>query len=322
MKTKFLLLLAVGLGLGVFSQDVNLVPTTDNGQTVAQAAKKVKKVKKAKKVKRTKKTTATKENGNSTKYANQATDELTMAVAWYQTSSEAKALYYQGYQTATNNLKQALTKHSDKKLAVVLDIDETVLDNSPTEGTQIIQHVGYPTGWHDWVLSAQAKAVPGAREFLNYADHNGVDIYYVSDRDANTELSATEENLRNQGLPQANPDHIILKTPSMTSKQTRRDEIEKTHNVVMYVGDNLTDFNDPSESTVDGRNADVEQNKDKFGTQYIILPNPMYGGWESALYAGHGTLTAKDKINLRKQHITYFDYKTKTLKQVKVANIK
>jgi Predicted secreted acid phosphatase len=54
-----------------------------------------------------------------------------MAVVWYQTSAEVKALYVQGYNVARDNLATKLATQSEKPKAIILDIDETVLDNSP-----------------------------------------------------------------------------------------------------------------------------------------------------------------------------------------------
>lgn len=58
-----------------------------------------------------------------------------MAVSWYQNSAEAKALYLQGYNTAKYQLDEHIKKDKGKKkLAIALDLDETVLDNSPYQG--------------------------------------------------------------------------------------------------------------------------------------------------------------------------------------------
>ncbi|WP_241685234.1 5'-nucleotidase, lipoprotein e(P4) family [Companilactobacillus metriopterae] len=204
--------------------------------------------------------------------------ENIMSVAWFQTSSEARALYYQGYNTATNNMRNKLAQPSDKPYAVVLDIDETVLDNSPYQAYALKNNVSYPTNWHNWILSAQAKALPGVKNFLNLANANGVSIFYVSDRSKSTETDATIKNLTEQGLPQADTDHVLLKSDGESGKSARRSQVESQYNVIEYIGDNLTDFNDPETNSIDGRNDDVNTDSTYFGDKYIILPNPMYGG--------------------------------------------
>ena len=91
-----------------------------------------------------------------------------MSVAWYQTSAEAKALYLQGYNTAQDKLDEKLKHHKGKKKpAIVLDLDETVLDNSPYQAYASLKHKTFPEGWHEWIAAGKAKPVYGAKEFYN-----------------------------------------------------------------------------------------------------------------------------------------------------------
>lgn len=236
-------------------------------------------------------------------------NQNTMAVAWYQTSAECKALYLQGYNIARRNLDQDLAQASAQPRAIILDIDETVLDNSPYQAYNALHDEQFPDHWNDWVNAAKAKPVPGAKDFLNYANQNGVQIYYVSDRSTG-QLKATKKNLANQGLPQATDDHILLKGKNDKSKETRRQAIEKNNNVIMFFGDSLTDMNDPKSPSVKNRYQDVMENANQFGSKYIILPCPMYGGWEGALYGGNYNISNAQKTKDRKSHLTYFNPKT------------
>ena len=236
-------------------------------------------------------------------------NQNTMAVAWYQTSAECKALYLQGYNIARRNLDQDLAQASAQPRAIILDIDETVLDNSPYQAYNALHDEQFPDHWNDWVNAAKAKPVPGAKDFLNYANQNGVQIYYVSDRSTG-QLKATKKNLANQGLPQATDDHILLKGKNDKSKETRRQAIEKNNNVIMFFGDSLTDMNDPKSPSVKDRYQDVMENANQFGSKYIILPCPMYGGWEGALYGGNYDISNAQKTKDRKSHLTYFNPKT------------
>ena len=236
-------------------------------------------------------------------------NQNTMAVAWYQTSAECKALYLQGYNIARRNLDQDLAQASAQPRAIILDIYETVLDNSPYQAYNALHDEQFPDHWNDWVNAAKAKPVPGAKDFLNYANQNGVQIYYVSDRSTG-QLKATKKNLANQGLPQATDDHILLKGKNDKSKETRRQAIEKNNNVIMFFGDSLTDMNDPKSPSVKDRYQDVMENANQFGSKYIILPCPMYGGWEGALYGGNYNISNAQKTKDRKSHLTYFNPKT------------
>lgn len=236
-------------------------------------------------------------------------NQNTMAVAWYQTSAECKALYLQGYNIARRNLDQDLAQASAQPRAIILDIDETVLDNSPYQAYNALHDEQFPDHWNDWVNAAKAKPVPGAKDFLNYANQNGVQIYYVSDRSTG-QLKATKKNLANQGLPQATDDHILLKGKNDKSKETRRQAIKKNNNVIMFFGDSLTDMNDPKSPSVKDRYQDVMENANQFGSKYIILPCPMYGGWEGALYGGNYNISNAQKTKDRKSHLTYFNPKT------------
>lgn len=245
-------------------------------------------------------------------------DQNTMAVAWYQTSAEVKALYLQGYNVARNNLATKLTTPSEKPKAIILDIDETVLDNSPYQAYNALNNRSYPHSWDQWVKAAKAKAVPGAKDFLNYANEQGVQIYYVSDREQ-SQLKATIKNLTAEGLPQADRKHILLKQKQDKTKEQRRQQVAQQADVIMLFGDNLSDFNDPAENTVADRTDDVMQNATQFGDKYIILPNPMYGNWEAALYNNNYQQSDSKKSKLRKSHLTYFDPKTNKVKQTTVT---
>lgn len=245
-----------------------------------------------------------------------------MSVAWYQTAAEAKALYLQGYNVARQNLDNDLQQPSNKPRAIILDIDETVLDNSPYQAYNALHNTQYPYGWKKWCESEKACAVPGAKDFLNYANSKGVQIYYITNRSSDL-LKATEQNLIKQGLPQANNQHVILQQKkdksNSNSKQSRRQQIENNNNVLMYIGDSLTDFNDPQKPTVQSRYQDVMQNQSAWGTKYIILPNPMYGGWEAALYNNNYNISKSQMIKDRRNWITYYNPKNNKIENKTVT---
>ncbi|MDO5376648.1 5'-nucleotidase, lipoprotein e(P4) family [Staphylococcus rostri] len=242
-----------------------------------------------------------------------------MSVAWYQNSAEAKALYAQGYNSAKEALDAQIQKHKGgKKLAIALDIDETVLDNSPYQAYSTLNGTSFPEGWHEWVATAQAKPVYGAKDFLKYADAHDVEIFYVSDRSHEQDLNATIKNLKKEGLPQADKKHVLLKKEGEHGKSERRDQIKTNYRLVQLFGDNLLDFDEPKAATAEGRDTFVKQHEDDFGSKYIIFPNPMYGSWEATLYNNDYSISPEQKSQLRQSSVTYFDPATKQLKQQEV----
>ena len=212
--------------------------------------------------------------------------ENTMGTLWYQNAAEVDALYQQGYNVATNKLKELLKQPTNKPYSIVLDIDETVLSNIPFQVKMVKDGTAFnPKLWDEWVQKAEATPVAGAKEFLQFADKNKVQIYYISDR-TDAQVDATIKNLEAQGLPVQGRDHLMFKKEGDKSKEGRRQEVLKHTNLVMLFGDNLVDFAEFSTKSEADRDKMFEQLKAEFGDKFIIFPNPMYGSWESAVYQG------------------------------------
>ena len=212
--------------------------------------------------------------------------ENTMGSLWYQNAAEVDALYQQGYNVATNKLKELLKQPTNKPYSIVLDIDETVLSNIPFQVKMVKDGTAFnPKLWDEWVQKAEATPVAGAKEFLQFADKNKVQIYYISDR-TDAQVDATIKNLEAQGLPVQGRDHLMFKKEGDKSKEGRRQEVIKHTNLVMLFGDNLVDFAEFSTKSETDRDKMFEQLKAEFGDKFIIFPNPMYGSWESAVYKG------------------------------------
>ncbi len=204
-----------------------------------------------------------------------------MAVA-YQRSAEVQALQLQAYNTARRRLDQILSHPQGQPPAIVLDIDDTVISNTPLEMQglkQCFNYTNWGKHWQAWVHEAHAALIPGAGEFLHYADQRGVKIFYVSNRiDENKD--ATIKNLNKLDLPQVSAKSVMLMPKS---KKARRMEIKKNYDIVMLFGDNLHDFADLFDvHPAKARHAAVTRNADKFGSRYIILPNSAYGAWTPA----------------------------------------
>lgn len=227
-------------------------------------------------------------------------DQFVMATAFQQKAAEYRALCYQAYNVARRQIEfDMATVKTHKPRAVILDIDETVLDNSPFAVRLIRQGGAYPKGWSEWVDEAKAIPVPGALEFLKWADSNGIRIFYVSNRDHRL-LDATMKNLAAFGFPQNQKDHVLLKTEG-SGKEPRRQHVMTHHHVAVLIGDNLNDFADVFEKkNVEDRFAETDKWRDAWGSRFIVLPNPGYGDWEGALFDYNWSLSIEEKNKIRK----------------------
>jgi len=233
-----------------------------------------------------------------TSVAEENQDQLLLPVLWFQKSAEMKALYYQGYNIAQKSLAEKIIQHtSEKPRAVVMDIDETILDNSPSEVYLIENNVPFSNvTWNKWVNTSSARACPGALEFTKYAESVNVEVFYVTNRNMPEEFLPTMKNLRDIGFPFADDIHLVLQKDA-GSKETRRKTIGEGYDILLFIGDNLADF----DAVFDNRGQDlgfeaVVLNKEKFGEDFIILPNPMYGPWINAAIKGSEGKSTKDKI--------------------------
>lgn len=209
----------------------------------------------------------------------------TWASIYQQRAAEYKALCFQAYNIAKMRLAIALKQHHTKPYAVVTDIDETLLDNSPYDAQRAVNDLDFdPKTWKEWTNRGICDTVPGAAAFFKYAAKRGVTVFYITNRDED-ERAGTLKNLQLYGLPNTDNAHLLLKQKS-SSKESRRQDVLKTHQIILLCGDNLADFdalydNHPDE---DNRNATTQKLMKQFGSRYIIIPNPSYDDWEGALF--------------------------------------
>jgi 5'-nucleotidase (lipoprotein e(P4) family) len=241
-------------------------------------------------------------------------DDNLNATLWFQTSAERDQAYRQLYRAAAAQLEMALAdpgwdamprgeRSNDprrlSKLAIILDIDETVLDNSPYQARLIESGAEYTSeSWNSWVqqpLDGEkpgAQALPGAVAFVRAATARGIDVFYISNRAA-TSTDATIKALRAADFP-AEPWQFLGKKGMPIEGCTQQDDNDKRcrrwfvardHRVVMLFGDQLSDFlsedGDPAK-----RRRLAEAYADWFGQRWWLLPNPMYGAWEAAAWSG------------------------------------
>jgi acid phosphatase len=229
-----------------------------------------------------------------------ANDNLN-AVLWTQRSVEFRGNAVTAFTLARLRLNQALNDRSWTAApaeqtgnfgrlppAVVLDIDETLLDNSAYQAWNIVAGTGFdPKTWTAFVKSEISVPIPGAVDFTQYAASKGVVVFYVTNRSAEEE-AATRDNLERYGFPlDANIDTVLTaqERPDWKSaKGTRRAYIAKDYRILIAGGDKFGDFTDDYKGTEAERHAVWDANKERWGHDWIVVANPTYGSFESAPY--------------------------------------
>tara|TARA_Y100000748_G_scaffold303397_1_gene308359 strand:- start:1130 stop:1906 length:777 start_codon:yes stop_codon:yes gene_type:complete len=232
-------------------------------------------------------------------------DYKIQAQVWTQNSAEYRALCYQAFNAAKMNLDALFffEKEYDKPLAIIADVDETVLDNSPYDGKLILNNTAYNReSWVEWGNLEIANAIPGSLEFLIYASEKNVEIFYISNR-YSEQLESTVNNLKKLGFPDAKESNVLLRGDTR-SKSERRKSVSDNYEVIMLIGDNLSDFNDEFEIKLyNERSNQTDKLKNEFGTKLIVLPNPNYGDWESNGLFGGKSFDNFQKDSIRKSKI-------------------
>lgn len=232
-------------------------------------------------------------------------DDNLNAVLWMQRSAEYRATCETIYRAAADRLDAALKDpdwdalvpgeraNAAKGLppAVVLDVDETVLDNSPYQARLVRSGDEYnEVSWDSWVREEKAQPVPGVLDFARAAEARGITLIYISNR-AEHLGPATLSNLRKAGLP-VKDDSVFLGLGTFvegceqegSEKLCRRQLAGRKYRVLMQFGDQLGDFAQVVANTPQTRAALEAQYRGWFGQRWWALPNPSYGGWEPALF--------------------------------------
>jgi len=224
------------------------------------------------------------------------------ASLFQQRAAEYHALCLQAYNIARMRLDEILQYPSPPKpKAIITDLDETALDNSPNEVRQDLQGKEFdPQAWNEWTSKAIADTVPGSFSFFKYAASKGVEIFYISNRNENDRIG-TLRNLQRFGFPNADDAHLLLRQ-NTSGKEIRRQQVITGHDVVLLLGDNLSDFSDLFDKKSTGERLEtVWQLSSQFGYRFIILPNPVYGDWENAIYQYKQLTMAEKDSAIRSQ---------------------
>lgn len=232
--------------------------------------------------------------------------QLVNATLWVQSSAEYRAAALQTYAAARRALDAALADPSwagateenpsdpPQPPAVILDLDETAIDNTAYETRAIRAGKTYDReSWQAWVSEGAAAAVPGTAEFLAYAKSRGVTPFYITNRDYPGEEPGTRTNLQRLGYPlDPNVETLLLRgSPgfSGSDKGPRRAHVAKSYRVLLLLGDDLNDFASARDKSHAERQQILDTTKEWWGTRWFILPNPMYGSWENAAIGSGGT---------------------------------
>jgi 5'-nucleotidase (lipoprotein e(P4) family) len=204
---------------------------------------------------------------------------LVGAIHWWRNSAEQRAVFVQTYRWAGERLRELAAREQRGSWAVIMDADETTLDNSTYQLRRGEQGLGYGAeSWRAWAHEKAATATPGAAEFTRLVHELGGRVAIVSNRDEDV-CDDTRENLRRVGIAF---EVMLCRVQGLSDKNPRFDAVQRGTGtglpplkVLMWVGDNIQDF--PRL----GQDARAQPGAlEPFGRSYVILPNPMYGSWE------------------------------------------
>jgi len=254
-----------------------------------------------------------------------ANDNLN-AVAWMQASIEYRLISGQTYRSALYQLDRALKTPDWDALvpderanpatglapAVIVDVDETVLDNSPYQARLVRDGLAYDeTTWDAWVREEKAGPVPGALEFAQAAAARGITVYYVTNRAVHLE-QPTLKNLRAAGFPIDKAEQFLGLgffvegcEQEGSEKGCRRQFIGRTHRVLMQFGDQIGDMVTIVANTPAGREQAMAPYLGWVGERWFVLPNPTYGSWEPALFNNAWTLPENERRELKLESLRY-----------------
>lgn len=245
--------------------------------------------------------------------------DLLIATLWMQRSVEYKANSLAVFALAKIRLDEALADknwtgapaeqtgaYQDLPPALILDLDETLIDNSRYQAWMVLNDKTFSQSTYTPFVNAEvSEAVPGALDFLKYAESKGVKLFYVSNRIAEEEAS-TRRNLERLGFPMGgNVDTMLFarKKPDWGSaKGTRRAFVAKDYRVLLMLGDDFGDFTDASRGSEAERLKAYEDNRQRWGREWLMLANPTYGSFDRAPF-GHDFKKSPDEQRKAKRDV-------------------
>lgn len=248
--------------------------------------------------------------------SNRATHEGLNGILWAQTSVEYKVAVHQAFNTAKINIQKALNDpdwtaaleqtddYQGLKPAVIIDVDETVLDNSPFEARLVKAGIDFDyTLWQAWVKESQADAMPGAKSFIQYVKAKDIKIFYLTNRVLE---AATVKNIQTELDPEVTADDVLCKNEHSgwgSDKTSRREIIARDHRILLIMGDDYNDFTFLGKVSPEERIAQTKAHQPYWGKQWIMFSNPVYGHWERALYNYDYDLSDEDKLKAKRKYL-------------------
>ena len=242
-------------------------------------------------------------------------ESVLKANLYMQTAAEYRACCLQAYGWMTERLRTKLASVRNDGLppAVVMDLDETVLDNAGFQSFLDREHLDYSDAlWLTWESQYpdEVRLVPGAKDFIQAAEGMGVTVVYITNR-LTRNKAATVEALKHNGLNVENIEERLLLKDTTSDKTARRQAAEQKHRVLFLVGDNLRDFSEEfrapkvqtdteREQAIAARAAQVDRRRYRWGTNWFILPNPVYGEWQQLLSANQHAQLRPTAMQARK----------------------
>jgi 5'-nucleotidase (lipoprotein e(P4) family) len=232
-----------------------------------------------------------------------APSDMLLATLWTQRAIEYKGNALTVFALARIRLDEAMADKSwtaapveqkgdfaNLPPAVILDVDETLVDNSLYQAWMLKTNATFSIKtWNEFCAAQVSRAIPGAVEFTKYADSKNVKVFYITNRGVETEKD-TRENMQKLGFPMGgNVDTFLMQNKKEgwgSAKGTRRAVVTKDYRVLLNIGDNFGDFDDRYRTSEADRMKAYEADMAYWGKQWLMLPNPTYGSFDSATY-GH-----------------------------------
>lgn len=222
-------------------------------------------------------------------------EQYLISILWQQTSAEYRALCLQAYNIAELRINQ--NKKNANEKAIIVDIDETILDNSPYRASRI-KNDDFNQSFGVWVRMADAQAIPGSLDFLLAADKLGYKIFYITNRDEKYR-KYTMQNLKRLNFPQVNDKNLFCRSNKISDKTERREKVSENYEIILLIGDNLLDFSQVFYgNNIADRKMKVDEFSEEFGKRFIVLPNPNHGRWKKLFYHRDDQLSEEQKRQL------------------------
>jgi 5'-nucleotidase (lipoprotein e(P4) family) len=209
-----------------------------------------------------------------------------LEIKYVRDSAEYETLTRQVFRASASSVTEAAKGRANGQWAVVMDVDETTLDNSAYQLERAAYGLPFePASWEAWILRARAPAIPGVIDFIAVVRRAGGLIAWITNRSEETR-DATRANLRDLGLWNDN-DRLCPQSGSESSKRARRAEVVagngpcgwsgEPKQILAFVGDQMRDF-PVADEKIPGTGTDAA-----FGRTCFLLPNPMYGDWTTTV---------------------------------------